>query len=350
MKRHVRIGIVGTGNFAHTHARAIRRLHNAELTAVCGSDRGRVEEFSRAYGIKGYVDLEEFLKDPKMSLVDIVNRHDMHAGAAIVSMFAGKDVIVEKPMAVNLDGADSIITACGKTTRRLSVISQHRYDQAYMQARRIVESQALGKIIFACVLMRWCRGQEYYSGYRSWLGDPKTAGGGVLMMQAVHLIDIFTWILGPVVSVRADVDTKTHQINVEDTVVASLGLTQGASGVIMATTSASRNMRDRLEIHGEKGSIIIEDHSYLEYLQPASSSTANNFAKARFRLAKLLPFDLSLRRKLKCAGVGTQINDVINCVNQHLPFPSTAQEARHALQVIFAIYESSKSGREVLIK
>jgi len=350
MKKKFRIGIIGTGKFARVHAKAVCGSGNTVLTAVCGSDKDRVRDFSKAYGIKGYVNLDEFLKDPGIDIVDIVNRHDLHAQAAVRSLLSGKDVILEKPMAVTLDAADAIIDACKKTGRKLSVISQHRYDQAYIEAKRIIESGGLGKVIFSCVLMRWHKPEEYFSGYRSWLSNSDTSGGGVLMMQAVHLIDVFTWILGPVSSVRGDVYIKTHRIGVEDTAIASVKLHNGGQGVIMATTSVSRNIMDRLEIHGEKGSIIIEDHRYFEHLRPASSMAGSYFNKACFRISRLLPFNILLRKKMKCADVGVQLRDTIRCLDEGSPLPNPPEEARRVLQSIFAIYNSSKSQSEVLIK
>lgn len=347
MKR-LNIGIVGTGKFAHVHAQAIQSLKNAYLKAVCSQSAIRAESFSRRYGIIGYSDLDKFLADADIDIVDIVTVHNLHTEIGIKAALARKHLIIEKPIATTLKDADNLISICQKTGTKLSVVSQHRYDQAYQKAKHILDSNELGKIIFACVLMRWHRPESYFLGQGEWLAKKACAGGGVLMTQAIHLIDIITWLLGPINKAIGYIDTKTHQIEVEDTSVALLEFKNGAQGIIMATISVSGNMTDRLEIHGEKGSIIIEDHEFFEYIRPSALKIEEYLRKIGFKMKKSLPFNIAIRRRMACGRIVMQIREVVDNLINGLPVPNPGEEAREVLKLILSIYDANRNFRKII--
>ncbi len=250
----LRFGIVGCGVISKTHANVISRLSNdAELVAVCDIIEERAKALAQNYNVpKYYTDYEKMLQDPDIDVISICTPSGMHADMAVMAAQAKKHVIVEKPMDITLEKADAIIKAEEENGVVISVISQHRYDDGPALVKKLMTEGKFGKIALATSYTKWYRSQEYYDS-GDWRGTWALDGGGALMNQSIHYIDLIQWIVGPVVEISAYCATRAHvRIEVEDAAVASVKFANGAIGEIIGTTSAYPGFETRLEIFGEQ--------------------------------------------------------------------------------------------------
>jgi UDP-N-acetyl-2-amino-2-deoxyglucuronate dehydrogenase len=251
----VRYGIVGCGHIAKKHVDAIAATEGAELAAVCDTDPARIAPFVKE-GIRGYTDLEQMLKDGAVDVVSICTPSGLHAELAVRAAEAGKHVVVEKPMAMNLDEADRMIAACEKNGVLMTVVHPNRFRPAVMELKRRMEEGAFGTIGHANATVRWNRNQAYYD-QAPWRGT-RAMDGGVLMNQAIHNLDLLLWLLGEVEEVASYQATRIRRIEAEDTSVSVLRFKSGALGVIeAAVTVYPRNLEESLAIFGEKGTAVI---------------------------------------------------------------------------------------------
>ena len=333
----VRFAIAGTGHMAYQHAAAMRRSRKCELVAVVSADRKRADAFSRRLGVEGFTDYDAVLRREDVDAVDIATCNNLHADLGIRAAKAGKHVLVEKPIDISVSKAERLIEACRNNKVLLSVISQKRFDSALQKVKDLVDSGKLGDVFLASASVRWARSQEYYEGSGGWKKEAKCAGGGVLMYQAIHFIDVLLWILGPVASVTAEKMTSTHSIGVEDTAAGILRFKRGAMGCIDATTSVKCNMPDRIEIHGKKGSVVVERNRFVGWSFRKNPVSSLIESKSR----SIIP--------MRLGTVGDQIDDFCRAVISGGDVAVSGEDGKAALEVVAALYESSAKGRTVKI-
>ena len=254
----VDFGLVGTGHIAHEHAKALQKVKGARLVAVYSKDAQRADVFSKKYKAVAYSNLQKMLEHPGLEAVDIVNRNGEHAESALVCVLAGKHVVVEKPFDVSVAKARKVLEEARKKNVRVSVISQYRFGGALQKVKKKIEEGEFGKLILGQVFLGKARKQSYYDESGGWKKDKKLSGGGVLMFNAVHYIDVLRWLFGEVKEVSAMTSTLTHTINVEDIGGVLMKFQSGALGMIAATTSLAFNIPDRIEIYGEKCGMVVE--------------------------------------------------------------------------------------------
>lgn len=252
------IALIGTGHIAHEHAAALRKLKGAKLIAVYGKDAGRVQAFSQKYRVQGYTELSGLLNNPEVHVVDIANRNDEHGNVALQAILAGKHVILEKPMEISITKARKILLDARRKNVQVSVISQYRFGSAMQKVKGMIDEGRLGKLILGQVFLGKCRSQEYYDEHEGWRKDKRRAGGGVLLLNAVHYVDVLRWLMGEVVEVSGEKSTLTHSMPVEDTGMVMMKFQSGALGMIAATTSLAFNIPDRIELYGSRGGVVIE--------------------------------------------------------------------------------------------
>src|ERR687898_2170161 len=255
----VRFGILGCGVIGSHHARAIAGLEDAELVAVADVVPEPAEKLAGEYGCSSHSGLGQMLSEAKLDAVCVCTPSGMHAGDAIAALEAGKHVVIEKPVDITLEAADRLIEVQRATGRRVAVVSQHRFDPATQAVREALARGEFGRLTSGSADVRWWRSQSYYDS-GGWRGTWKLDGGGVLINQAIHSIDLLQWLMGEVVEVTAYTGLLAHErIEVEDTAVAILKFADGALGTIVATTAAYPGLTTRTAVHGDRGSAIIDD-------------------------------------------------------------------------------------------
>src|SRR5690554_4540333 len=250
-------GIIGTGAIASHHAAAIQSYEGSELVAVCSSTVERARQAQGKFGVPAYSDLEEFLKRKDIDVVCICTHSGNHMTPGIAAAKAGKHVLLEKPIEINLSRADQLIDTCAAQGVRLAVIFQNRFNAGYLKIKEALAQGALGKLVMGTAAINWYRDPSYYNT-SDWKGTLKGDGGAALINQGIHTIDLLLDVMGDAESVYGQVKTVVHQIEGEDLGAAIVNFKNGAMGTITGGTALYPGYPERLEIYGEKGSIVFE--------------------------------------------------------------------------------------------
>src|SRR5882762_8727453 len=251
------IGLLGGGNITETHARAARAVPGVEISAIHGTNAGKIAGLCREHGGTPYQDLDVFLQHRPMDLVIIGSPSGVHAAQGIAAARHGLHVLTEKPIEINTARADALIEAAKQSKVQLGVIFQDRRKPHIRLLKNWLDQGLLGKILFVDARVKWYRPPEYYASSR-WRGTFALDGGGALINQGVHTVDLLLWLLGGVVRVQARTATVLHKIEAEDTAAAILEFTGGALGIFHATTAAYPGYPRHVEITGTEGTVILE--------------------------------------------------------------------------------------------
>jgi UDP-N-acetyl-2-amino-2-deoxyglucuronate dehydrogenase len=339
-------GIVGCGMIAGFHARAIAELRGAELVAAYDHVPTAADRLAQATGCKAYHDLHQLLADPAVEVVNVATPSGAHLEAARAAARAGKHVIVEKPLEITLRRCDAIIRACEKAGVVLSTIFPSRFHESSMEMKRAVDRGRFGRLVLGDAIVKWYRTQQYYDSGQ-WRGTWQLDGGGALMNQAIHSVDLLCWLMGPVAEIRAQTALLAHtRIAVEDVAVATLRFANGALGTIEASTAAYPGYLKRIEIHGSAGSAVMEEEDLIKW----------DFAKGT-------PRDAAVHRRMsqrRSGGGGAadpaaighhgharQFQDVLKAINTGTKPLVDGPEGRRSVEVILAIYKAAETGRPV---
>lgn len=358
----LRFGIVGCGSIGPTHAGAIAQIGDAEVIAVADVLSDRAQAIARKFGIaRVYHSDEELIADPDVDVVCICTPSGMHAEGAVRALQAGKHVIVEKPMEISREAADRMIRAERESGRVLSIISQHRFDLASRIVKQAIDDDKLGRIILVEGTVKWWRTQQYYDS-GDWRGTWRWDGGGALMNQGVHTMDVLQWLAGDVKRVYAQTRTGAHdRIEVEDIAVATLEFENGAVGTFMATTAAYDGLVARIDLFGTEGSAIIDgDRLKRMTFKSGESYATEESAVHAIRVAKggTASVKDDAAHRAENAEIGSawgdahrlQIEDVIAAIREGRKPLIDGEQGRKPLDVILAIYESARTGKPVDVK
>ncbi|MES2791132.1 MAG: Gfo/Idh/MocA family oxidoreductase [Planctomycetota bacterium] len=345
----VGFGIVGCGMIASFHARAIQELPGSKVVAVHTSNPANAEKIAELVGgCAIYTDYAEFLKHPGLHIVNICTPSGAHLDPAIAAAAAGKHVVVEKPLEITLERCDQIIAACAQAGVQLCTIFPSRFSPANMALKHAIDSGKFGRLTLGDTYVKWWRTQEYYDN-GGWRGTWKLDGGGAYMNQAIHNVDLLQWLMGDVAEVSGFTGTLAHErIEVEDTGVAVLRFKNGALGVMEASTSAWPGLLKKTEIHGTKGSAIVEQDDVLLWKfdpeTPDDQLTRERFAqKVGGSGGAADPKAISFQGHFK------QLEDFVDAIqNGRKPFVDGA-EGRKSVEIILAIYESAQTGRRITL-
>src|SRR5450432_3793046 len=256
------IGLIGGGNISETHARAARAIADVQIAAVFGTNAENINRLCREYGGTPYTNFEKFLAHRPMDIVAIGSPSGLHAEQGMAAARRGLHVLSEKPLDISLPKADAFVAEVRHAGVKLGVFFQDRCKPDILGVKNAVDAGALGRPILADARVKWYRPPEYYAKSR-WRGTLALDGGGALINQAVHTLDLMMWIFGEVASVQAASRTALHTIEAEDTLTAMLQFANGALGVLQATTSAFPGYPRRLELTGSEGTLIIEQDRLL---------------------------------------------------------------------------------------
>ncbi|MFO8044139.1 MAG: Gfo/Idh/MocA family oxidoreductase [Alkalispirochaeta sp.] len=336
-------GIVGTGMIARHHARALAAVPEAHLAAVFSRDPGRAAAFAAEYGCRAYSDYAHFLDDGTVAVVSVCTPSGAHLESALPAARAGKHLIIEKPIEITLERCDQIIDAAEKHGVYLGGIFQSRFMGAARHVREAVDAGRFGSLVMGSAHVKWYRSQSYYDD-GGWKGTQAMDGGGALMNQSIHAIDLLQWYMGPVKEVQAITATLGHtRIEVEDTAVASIRFTNGAVGVIEGSTATYPGFPKRVEISGIHGSAILEEET-LQAWSFAHETDRDAEIRARYSSSESTggaadPGTIGLE------GHRRQFQQFIHAVDTRKPIELDGREARKSVAIIRAIYESAASGQ-----
>jgi predicted dehydrogenase len=339
-------GIIGCGMIANFHAKAIADIPEAKLVACQDFVPASADKLAESTGCKAYHKLEDMLADPAVDVVTICTPSGLHMEPAVQAANAGKHVIVEKPLEITLDRCDEIIHACEKNKVVCSAIFPSRFHEPSLLIKQAIDSGRFGRLTMGDAYVKWFRTQQYYDGGK-WRGTWKLDGGGALMNQAIHSVDLLTWFMGPVKRISAMTATLAHErIEVEDVATASLQFASGALGTIEATTAAFPGHLKRIEISGSEGSatMIEEDIAFWEF---ANKTDAD---------AKLLA-DMAGRTKtgggaadpsaIGHHGHTHQFEDVLRAIKTGGKPQIDGHEGRRSVEIILAIYKAAETGQVI---
>jgi len=332
-------GIIGCGNISTIHAKAIQAIPEARLRAFYSHSQPKAEKMAQQYCVEFEANLDRFLERHDIQVVSICTPSGTHAELGIKAAAAGKHVVVEKPIDVTLEKAQMLIDACHKAGVKLAVIFQSRFLPAVQILKSAIDRNRLGRIIMGDAYVKWYRTREYYEAAR-WRGTLALDGGGALINQSIHTIDLLQHFVGPVASVFGFAEKKLHPyIEAEDTAVAVLKFKNGALGVIEGATSISPGFSRRVEIHGEKGSVFLDGNDITAW-------NLTDTGEEEEALSRLKGRDLSNGASdpmaLDISGHRRQMEDLIVAIRQDRPPMIDGAEGLKALELVLAIYRSAR--------
>ncbi|HUX59496.1 MAG TPA: Gfo/Idh/MocA family oxidoreductase [Bacteroidales bacterium] len=331
-------GIIGAGLIADIHAKAIQSIDNARLISICGTNSEKVRRLSEKYNCKAYSSYNEMLQSNEIDMVTIATPSGAHMEPAIEAAFYGKHVLCEKPLDITLERIDKMIEAHDKANTRLGGIFNFRYFDVVGYLKKAVDSGRFGKLTYASVhVPRW-RSDDYFKD--SWHGTLKLDGGGALMNQTIHMIDILQYIMGPIDSLQGFTATLGHPIEAEDTGTVILKFKNGALGMIYGTTASFPGHKRRIEITGTEGTVIQVENGF-ELWKFAEQTDADNDIIKKFEQVEggggvSDPATISYETHAR------NISAFIDSVESGKPFALEAHEARKAVEIVLAIYTSAR--------
>ena len=309
----MRIGILGAGGISDTHVRAAHGIDGVQVVAVHGGNREKAAALAGLAGAVPYDHFEAFLAHP-MDLVAIGSPSGLHAEQAIAAVRRGLHVLVEKPLDITPARIDALIVEADRSRAKVGVFFQERLVPEIAAIKSAVDSGKIGTPVYIAGRLPWYRPPEYYARSR-WRGTRALDGGGALMNQGIHTVDLLLWLFGPVAGVSGRTANRLHQIEVEDTAVATLEFENGALGSIEATTAAAPGFPRRLEVTGTEGTLVHEDSAS----RPAAVADATPHRRV--------------------------LEDFIRAIRTGGEPACDAREGRRSVALIDAIYRSARSGR-----
>lgn len=339
-------GIIGCGMISNFHAKAVGDLRNAKVVACFDQYEPAAERFAKANDCTAYTKLADMLADDRVDVVTICTPSGAHMEPAIAAAKAGKHVIVEKPLEVTLARCDKVIRACEENGVVLSTIFPSRFHESSILIKKAIEKGRFGKLTMGDAYVKWFRTQEYYDS-GAWRGTWKLDGGGALMNQAIHSVDLLTWLMGPVESLSAKTATLAHSgIEVEDVAVASLQFANGALGVIEATTAAFPGYLKRIEVHGSAGSAVLEEED-IKVWDFARETNSDVALKERMAGKTKTGGGAADPSAIGHHGHAAQFKDFLKAIKNGTRPAIDGHEGRRSVEIILAIYKAAKSGRTV---
>lgn len=340
MNDKVGFGIVGCGSIAPWHITGVLSADNARLVALYDRNGERAREMADEYAVeKVYTSLDELLSDPEIQAVSICTPSGLHAKIGIAAAKAGKHVLCEKPLDITLERIDELINTAEENDVKVSCIFQRRTSPVWQAVHKAVTGGSVGKLLLADCYMKYRRSQEYYDS-GGWRGTWEMDGGGALMNQGVHCIDLLCWIAGRPESVVGWWGNLARNIEVEDTAMALVSYVNGVRGVIEATTALSNGIAHRLEFHGEDGNILIEGDSIIRW-ETADGIGSPESGDSNKGGGVTNPTDISFD------GHIAQIKDFVDAVIHDRSPIITGHDARLPVELILGIYQSGKTGEAV---
>ncbi len=337
----LKFGIIGAGNIAPVHATAIQSIPEAELVAVADTDPNHAQALVRQFGGVAYNDYHDLLARPDVDVVTLCVPHYLHAPITLEAAAAGKHVLSEKPMAISLADCDVMIAACRKAGVTLGVVFQGRFEPLALKLKSAMDSGELGRILWVSANTLWHRTDAYYNS-APWRGTWAYEGGGVLINQAIHALDLLLWLAGSPSRVIGQIRTLNHQIEVEDCAMAQLEYENGQIGIVQATTVAIPGYPERIEIYGSQGSAIY--HKGLGQLEwHFLDETKDHLDKVEASSGASQPMDISAKAHI------AQFKDFADAIRENRRPKVSGEDGRLSIELLEAIYRSSRNNASITL-
>lgn len=339
--KKLRVGIIGLGNIFIMHAKSVLDIENAELVAICDIKEDRAKRHSKEIGCKYYLDYKEMLEKENLDVVHICTPHYLHSCMTVDALNMGINVLTEKPMSINYEDAKDMLDASKKTGKTLGVIFQNRYNAGSKLIKDTLKSGELGKVLSARSMVTWDRSDEYYQG-SDWKGTWDKEGGGVLIDQAIHTLDLMRWFIDSDIDyIDANISNRAHKIiEVEDSSEGVVKFKSGVFGSFFVINYHTYDAPTEIELHCEKGMVkMISDTAYIK------------FNDGREYIANPNPTEMFNYGDVKQYwGVShiKQIEDFYNALLNGEKMLMSAEEALETQKMINAIYDSGKQNKRII--
>jgi predicted dehydrogenase len=335
------IGIVGCGNISDTHAKAIIQTAKGRLIGAHSRTQSTLDAFCEQHDIAAYPSYEKFLANPDLDIVVICTPTGTHLDYGKLAAEAGKHVIVEKPIEINVKRGRSLIQACKENEVKLAVIYQNRFINAIQRMKESIDCGDIGRSFMVRGSVKWFREEAYYKG--SWHGTYELDGGGVVINQSIHTIDLMQWFMGPVESLSAFKDTFTHEksMEAEDSAVACLHFKNGAIGVFEASTSTVPPQKRKIEINGSKGTAVLEGDTFYKQIGADEQKTKKESGEAVGAASPLAGMTSQNHRR--------QYDQILNAFQNNTKPLVSGEESLQSLAIVEALYKSADCNEPVAI-
>ena len=328
------IGLIGSGNISQTHARAAVAIPNVKIAAVFGTNPQTVASLAQQFHAKPYTDFAAFLANQPMHLVIIGTPSGLHAQQGIAAAQRGLHVLTEKPIDISTKNADALIAAADQSHVKLAVIFQDRLKPDIQRLKRWLDLGVLGKPLLVDASVKWYRPPDYYSSSK-WRGTFALDGGGALINQAIHTVDLLLWLLGDVSRFRARTATLLHKIEAEDTALAHLEFSNGAIGTLLATTAAYPGYPRRIAITGSEGTVVLEHDRIVstDLRNPPSDIAALTSGDSNQSASSAAVTDITGHKAI--------LENFLQAISNNTEPICNGREARRSLALIESIYHSN---------
>ncbi len=352
----LRIAIIGPSKVAHLHAKGVLQTPGTQLVAVYGRTLAKAEDFARQYNIRAYDNVTEMVTQEGIDLCLVTTTHPAHRDPTVAALDAGSHALVEKPLASTLEDCDAMLEAARRNSRYLGTISQRRFYAPSMRIREAIDAGKIGKPALGVVQMYGWRDEAYYKS-DAWRGTWKDEGGGVLVNQSPHQLDLLLWYMGEVDSVYGIWKNLTHPyIEVDDTALAIVQFKNGGVGNIVVSNSQKPGLYGKVHIHGTSGaSVGVQPDGGALFIAGRSSVTEPpvndlwTIPGEEHKLAEFIAEDTAFFQTIDATVYyfGLQIADFRDAINDNRPLMVTGDDGRNVVALFQAIYESTRTGQAV---
>ena len=337
------VGLIGAGNITDTHARASLAIPGVKLAAIYGENAIKVQSLCKEHGGTPYTDFQKFLTHRPMTFVVIGSPSGIHAMQGIEAAHSGLHVLTENPIDISTQQTDALIAETKKAGVKLGVIYQDRFKPGIIFLKQLFTSGKIGKPILADARVKWYRPTEYYSQSR-WRGITSVDGGGALMNQGIHTVDLLLWLLGDVVAVQAQMKTALHKIESEDTLTALLEFANGTMGTLVVTTSVYPGYPRRVELSGTEGTVILENDRVIQADLKTPFDQPLTVEEADKNPSTSSPTISDIR------GHKAVMEDFICAIENNLQPACNGEEGRRSVALVEAIYGAARTGKRTFLK
>jgi len=335
----LKIGIVGIGTIASIQAQALQESKNSALHSVFSRSEDNARSLGEKHDVGWFTDWDTFISDPELEAVSVCTPSGNHLDYGEMAARAGKHVIIEKPIEVTIERAKRLVQVCEENGVALAVIYQSRFVPEISALKRKLDEKVIGKLFMGDARIKWFRGQDYYDS-GEWRGTIALDGGGVLINQAIHTIDLLQWFMGDVESIYGYTGTLNHErLEGEDNAVAVIRFKSGAFGVIQGSTSIQPAQARRLEMHGENGTIIVDGDDVKILTAGSDQAEQKKKGKASGASSPLAGFSPNPHR--------FQFEAIADAISKGVEPPVSGKDSLKSLAIVLGIYESSKSNLPV---
>lgn len=335
--KKIKFAILGPGGIAHLHAKAISEIENAELSIVYGHREESTKKFGETFNIPYTTDYEDILKS-KVDVIDVCTPHNVRYELIAPGILHGKHVLCEKPLSITVEEGEKIIDIAKTHNKKLGVIFQSRFSPDILKVKNFIENGGLGKLILITSYVKWYRPKTYYT---RWHGKWETEGGGVLINQAIHDLDLMIFLGGDIKEVGAFTKHLYHNIEVEDTALGILRYQKGYLGNIIATTSVYPGYPKSLELHGENGSIFIKEGTLEKIDLKEPLDFAPKVEQTKIKSGSSDPLDIDI------SGHKSAISDFVESIIENREPKIPGEEALKSVILVNALYNAGKNNKIV---